>query len=74
VIIGLSVGLLLFAITFVIAQNLNWGVDAFGFRRSWLVWIIFIIAVGYFEYKLFCKRIYRDGTATQREGNGPWVN
>ena len=74
VIIGFSVGLLLFAITFAIAQNLTWGIGAFGFRRAWLVWIIFVIFVGYFEYKLFSKGNYRSGTATQREGNGLWEN
>ena len=55
VIIGFSVGLLLFTITLVMTQSLTWGVGAFGFRRAWVAWIIFVIIVGYFEYKLFSK-------------------
>ena len=56
VIIGFSVGLLLFTITLVLTQNLTWGVGVFGFRRDWLLWIPFIVVVVYFEYKLFSKR------------------
>ncbi len=52
VIIGISVGLIFFIITYAIAQNLAWG-RAFYFGKTWFVWIIFVTIVGYFEYKLF---------------------
>ncbi len=51
VITGISVGLILFIFSFVIAENFYH--RAFELEETWLVWVIFVTVAGYFEYKLF---------------------
>ena len=55
VIIATAVPLVLFVIAFVIADEANYG-RVFDLDDTGLIWIIFIVIVGYFEYNLYSDK------------------
>ena len=52
-IVGISVAAILLVFTLGVASNIGFRSNAFDWKRTWIVWLIFIGLVSYFEYKLF---------------------
>lgn len=53
IILGIVVGLILLILTLTIADSLGGRGGSFDWEDTWLVWLLFVAIVGYFEFKLF---------------------
>lgn len=53
-IVGVSVALVLLIICLAFADEVGSGSSpVFDWKDNWFVWVIFLSAIGYFEYRLF---------------------
>lgn len=56
-IIAIIVPLILFVITYVIAEEFDrYGHNAFDMDNTWGVWVIFLVVVGYFEFNFYSDK------------------
>ncbi len=55
IIIAVSVPIVLFIIAIAFANNISYGYP-FDMEDTWLMWVIFIVIIGYFEFDLFSEK------------------
>lgn len=55
-IVAIAVPLVLLVITYTIASETGWRGNAFDMGATWLIWVIFLGIVGYFEFNLYSDK------------------